>query len=90
MIATMKLNITVIAFLLAANIGVNIASGNELPELGDDSQTVLTPLEEKAIGEQILRQVATSDDVIEDSEITDYLQALGVRLATNLTPRACK
>jgi len=90
MIATMKLNITVIAFLLAANIGVNIASGNELPELGDDSQTVLTPLEEKAIGEQILRQVATSDDVIEDSEITDYLQALGVRLVANTSNKQQK
>jgi len=90
MIPTMKIKIIVIALLLAINLGENIASGNELPELGDDSQTVLTPLEEKAIGEQILRQVASSDDVIEDSEITDYLQVLGERLIANTSNKQQK
>ena len=32
-----------------------------LPELGDVSQTVLTPLDERRIGEQIMRDVSTSD-----------------------------
>jgi beta-barrel assembly-enhancing protease len=83
MIATMKLKIIGIAILLVINIAANAARSNELPELGDVSQTVLTPLQEQAIAEQILRQVATSDDVIQDSEVTDYLQALGTRLVSN-------
>jgi beta-barrel assembly-enhancing protease len=53
---------------------------SSLPDLGDVSQTVLTPLDEQRIGEQIMRDVATSDDVVQDIEITDYLQALGNRL----------
>ena len=52
-----------------------------LPDLGDVSQTVLTPQDEQRIGEQILREVAVSDDVLQDVEVTDYLQTLGNRLA---------
>ncbi len=52
-----------------------------LPDLGDVSQTVLTSLDEQRIGEQIMRDVATSDEVLQDIEITDYLQALGNKLA---------
>lgn len=54
---------------------------SNLPDLGDVSQTVLTPQDEQRIGEQILREVAVSDDVLQDIEVTDYLQTLGSRLA---------
>ncbi len=53
-----------------------------LPELGDVSQTVLTPLDELRIGEQIMRDVSTSDQVVQDVEIIDYLNNLGNRLAS--------
>lgn len=56
-------------------------SSNNLPELGDVSQTVLSPLDEQRIAEQILREVAVSDDVLQDVEVIDYLQGLGNRLA---------
>ncbi len=52
-----------------------------LPDLGDVSQTVLTPQDEQRIGEQIMRDVATSSDVVQDVEIIDYLNALGNKLA---------
>jgi beta-barrel assembly-enhancing protease len=52
-----------------------------LPDLGDIAQTVLTPQDEQRIAEQILREVAISDDVLQDVEVTDYLQALGSKLA---------
>ena len=79
----MRLKTIVIAVLLTTNITINIASANDLPELGDVSQTVLSPLQEQAIAEQILRDVAASDDVVQDVEITAYLQALGTRLVSN-------
>jgi predicted Zn-dependent protease len=53
-----------------------------LPELGDVSQTVLTPLDERRIGEQIMRDVSTSDEVVQDVEIIDYLNNLGNRLVS--------
>ena len=52
-----------------------------LPDLGDVSQTVLTPLDEQYIGEQIMREVAVSDEVLQDIEVIDYLNALGNKLA---------
>jgi beta-barrel assembly-enhancing protease len=56
-------------------------SSNQLPELGDASQMVLSLQDEQRIAAQIMRQVAVSDDVLDDAEITDYLQTLGYRLA---------
>ncbi|MGB7815309.1 MAG: M48 family metalloprotease [Methylotenera sp.] len=52
-----------------------------LPDLGDVSQTVLTPQDEQRIGEQIMRDVSVSDDVVQDIEVIDYLQTLGNKLA---------
>jgi len=54
---------------------------DELPELGDVSQTVLSARDEQRIAEQILREVAVSDEVLQDVEVIDYLQTLGNRLA---------
>ena len=88
----MKLKLIVIATLLAANTAFadGTLSGKpysapanldtSLPDLGDVSQTVLTPQDEQRIGEQIMRDVSTSDDVVQDIEIIDYLNALGNRL----------
>lgn len=54
---------------------------SDLPELGDASQTVMSARDEERIAKQILQQVAVSDQVLQDVEIVDYLQALGNRLA---------
>ena len=63
------------------NTKIPTSIDSSLPDLGDISQTVLTPQDEQRIGEQIMRDVATSDEVLQDVEVTDYLQALGNRLA---------
>lgn len=54
---------------------------SDLPELGDYSQTILSAQDEQRIAAQILREVAVSDEVLQDVEIADYLQILGNRLA---------
>ncbi|MDZ4141610.1 MAG: M48 family metalloprotease [Methylotenera sp.] len=90
----MKLKTIVIAILLGANAvqaapepsitGKPYTNPNNfdtsLPDLGDVSQTVFTPLDERRIGEQIMREVAVSDEVVQDIEVIDYLNALGNRL----------
>ena len=65
-------------------------SSNQLPELGDASQTVLSLRDEEKIAHQILKQVAVSEDVLEDAEVTDYLQALGTRLGESSPDRQQK
>ncbi len=58
-------------------------SSNQLPELGDASQMVMSARDEERIASQILKQVVVSDEVFEDAEVNDYLQALGERLAAS-------
>ncbi len=81
-IITTRTALLALAFFLPVT-GKLYAAANELPELGDASGTVLSALQETAIAEQILRDVAASDEVLHDPEITDYLQALGARLVAN-------
>ncbi len=69
--------------ILLATLIVPIALADELPDLGDVSATVLSPLQEKKIAEQIMRDVMSSDEVVSDPEVTDYVQNLGMRLASN-------
>ena len=69
--------------ILLATLFVPIALADELPDLGDVSATVLSPLQEKKIAEQIMRDVMSSDEVVSDPEVTDYVQNLGMRLASN-------
>jgi predicted Zn-dependent protease len=79
----MKLKLTIITLAIASVLHLSYVHANELPELGDVSATVMSPLQEQAIAEQILREVAVSPDVLQDVEVSDYLQALGSRLVEN-------
>ena len=69
--------------ILFASLFAPLALADDLPDLGDVSATVLSPLQEKKIADQIMRDVMSSDEVLSDPEITDYIQNLGMRLASN-------
>ncbi|MFZ2540413.1 MAG: M48 family metalloprotease, partial [Gallionella sp.] len=56
-----------------------------LPDLGDISQTVLTPLQERQIGQQSMLQILASQQFLDDAEINDYLNQLGYKLVENST-----
>ncbi len=53
-----------------------------LPDLGDPSQVTLSPDQERRIGEEIMREIRADPAYLDDAEITDYLNALGYRLAS--------
>jgi predicted Zn-dependent protease len=61
------------------------ALGDGLPDLGDVSQAVLTPLQERQIGQQSMLQIRASKQFLDDAEINDYLNRLGYRLTGNST-----
>jgi predicted Zn-dependent protease len=69
--------------LLLASLVVSPAFADGLPDLGDVSATVLSPLEEQRIAEQIMRDVMTSNAVVSDVEVVDYVHNLGYKLAAN-------
>ena len=56
-----------------------------LPDLGDVSQAVLTPQQERQIGQQSVMQIRASKQYFDDAEINDYLNQLGSKLVENST-----
>ena len=72
-----------IYLLLLGALLAPTAMADGLPELGDVSATVLSPLEEQKIADQIMADVMSSGDVVSDVEINDYVQGLGQRLAAS-------
>ena len=57
------------------------AFSDGLPDLGDVSQTVLSPIQERQIGQQSMMEIRSSQQFLDDPEINDYLNQLGDKLA---------
>jgi predicted Zn-dependent protease len=77
--------------LVAATL-VNLAgapahaqAANELPDIGSPASSVLTHNEEYQIGAMVVRQLREQGQILDDPETTEYLQALGARIATQAT-----
>lgn len=62
---------------------VPAALAEGLPDLGEYAQSVFTPQDERRIGEAIMREIQGSGELLNDIEISDYLGAVGYRLAAN-------
>ncbi len=56
------------------------ALGQGLPDLGDVSQSELSPQTERRLGESIMREIRADRSYSDDAEITDYLNTLGYKL----------
>jgi predicted Zn-dependent protease len=56
-----------------------------LPDLGDSSQASFSSLEERRLGDEIMREVRADRAYYDDPEATDYLNTLGHRLTANTT-----
>ena len=68
-----------IALLVLAVPGV-LAQG--LPDLGDVAQAGFTPLQERRMGEAIMREIRADRAYYDEAEATDYVNNLGNRLAS--------
>jgi beta-barrel assembly-enhancing protease len=59
------------------------ANNINLPDLGDASATVISPAQERRLGEDFMRRARQSLAFVDDPELNDYLQTLGQRLLAN-------
>lgn len=59
---------------------VRPAAAQVLPDLGDVSQVSLSPMQEKKLGEEVVRQIRASGQYLDDPEVNDYVNMLGHRL----------
>jgi len=55
-----------------------------LPDLGDASQAVVSPAQERKLGEAAMRQIHASGAYLDDPEVEAYLNTLGQRLAAQI------
>jgi len=69
-----------LAFAPLAPAPATVASAQSLPELGDASQTSFSPIQERKLGETIIRQLRANGGYMNDPEVNDYLNDLGHRL----------
>jgi len=55
----------------------------ELPDLGDSSGTLISPIEEKELGEAFFRSLHRQILISQDSEVQHYIQTIGQQLVVN-------
>jgi predicted Zn-dependent protease len=75
-----RLELFLLIGLLISPAGQAASIGGNLPDLGDESAAVLSPQDERRIGEDFMRQARAQLDLLDDPELNEYLQDLGRRL----------
>ncbi len=70
----------VAGLLLSGLPGAAAVGTDDLPDLGDDSATVISPAEERKLGEKFLRTARRQLTFIDDPELNQYITSLGNRL----------
>jgi len=74
------MRLRVFPILLLVVIAGALAQG--LPDLGDVAEAGFTPLQERRLGESIMREIRADRSYYDDAEATDFISALGKRLAS--------
>jgi beta-barrel assembly-enhancing protease len=64
-----------------------VLAANDLPDLGESAQSVFTPQQERALGNNIMSEIRAYKDYDDDPEVVDYLNSLGNRLVANSNDR---
>ncbi len=78
-IASIALSISLSASSLAmANI-----DDIQLPDMGDSTGTLISPIQEKELGEAFFRNLHTKIDINEDLEVQEYISSIGKQLVAH-------
>ena len=76
--------IALLSILLTLQAGAPVrVRADDLPSIGDSSGSVISPEQEKKLGEAILRSARQQVHIIDDPEINAYLHSLGYQLAAH-------
>lgn len=77
-------SVLIILLLLICSAGPLALAANSLPDLGDESAAALSPQDERAIGEEFMRQARAQLEILDDPELNEYLQQLGKRITAGV------
>lgn len=72
-----------LTFLLAALcFSAGSVTAIDLPDIGTSADQIFSPQQEQELGEAFMRQLRQRVTLIDDAEVSNYLNALGYRLAS--------
>jgi predicted Zn-dependent protease len=63
------------------------AFSSNLPDIGNSSELLMSPEDERRLGMEFMRQVRSSLTLVDDISSNDYIQALGEKLASQVDTR---
>lgn len=66
-------------------MGIRAVYGDNLPDIGHSAGTLLSLEEEKHLGREFMRSVRRSLKLVEDPAANEYIQSLGLRLASQVS-----
>lgn len=75
--------IALCTMLLATQAPSTLALDTQLPDLGNSAGSLITPKRERALGKAFMRSVRSSERVMGDPVLADYIQNLGQRLVND-------
>ncbi len=83
----MKLNKNLLAIALSSLILLipDISTANDilLPDMGDSTGTLISPVQEKILGESFFRSIRSQLEISYDPDIQNYIQSIGQNLVAN-------
>jgi beta-barrel assembly-enhancing protease len=81
-VLTLAVTCSSLANAQSADPEISLPGGaTDLPDIGSPTSAVITQNEEYQLGAQIVRQLRDQKAIMDDPEVTEYLQSLGTRLA---------
>ena len=82
--STFLRRVCLISFILNMNVSSALELDKiDLPEMGDSAGTLISPQEEKQLGEAFFRSLHQQVDINQDSEIQQYIQNIGEKLVSH-------
>jgi beta-barrel assembly-enhancing protease len=67
-----------------------VCAQTELPDIGNPAAATISVDEERQIGEMITKQLRDQGKIIDDPEVDEYVQSLGLRLASQASDPATR
>ena len=73
--------LAVTLFLVISTVWPSANAQQNLPNMGEPADSALSPIEEKLLGAQFMRQIRATMPLIRDVQVEEYIQSLGAQLA---------
>ena len=84
----------IIRFSIFAIIGMSlftvVSSASNLPDIGNSAELLMSPEDERRLGNEFMRQVRAALPLVDDITSNEYIQALGEKLASQIDTRGQK